>query len=201
MPDLIAATHRQTDEELIAAFQDGDEEAFNELVRRYKDPLVNFAFRFLGNYSEADDIAQESFIRVYKHRDAYSPVAKFSTWIYTIAGNLAKTELRRRHRHEFFSITSRRNDDEEHTYELPDLSHLPDVDADRAIVSDFVQRALDKLSLKYREVVILCDIQDLSYEEVCTITGLNIGTVKSRLNRARAKLQQLLNVVKKEIEE
>src|SRR5689334_21662305 len=88
----------QSDEELIALFQDGDESAFSILVGRYKDALVNFAFRFMGDYDEADDVAQETFVRVYRNKLAYRPVAKFSTWLYTIASNLSKTALRRRKR-------------------------------------------------------------------------------------------------------
>ena len=93
-----------TDEELIARFQNGDTYAFDLLVRRYKDPLLNFIYRFLGDIVESEDIVQETFYRVYKNKHYYKEVAKFSTWIYTIAGNLAKTELRRRKRRKVFSI-------------------------------------------------------------------------------------------------
>jgi RNA polymerase sigma-70 factor (ECF subfamily) len=82
-----------TDEQLIARFQQGDVQAFDILVRRYKDQLLNFVFRFVGNRSDAEDIVQETFLRVYKNKHYYKEIAKFSTWVYTIAGNLAKTEL------------------------------------------------------------------------------------------------------------
>ena len=98
------STNQPTDEELIARFQNGDAYAFDLLVKRYKDPLLNFIYRFIGDLVESEDIVQETFYRVYKNKHYYKEVAKFSTWIYTIAGNLAKTELRRRKRRKVFSI-------------------------------------------------------------------------------------------------
>ena len=185
----------RTDEELILAFQGGREDAFSDLVRRYKDPLMNFAFRFLGDFDDADDVVQETFIRVYRNKHAYTPVAKFSTWIYTIAGNLAKSRLKSRNRHALFSISRSRSDDDGGPYEIPDTRYAADAAAESAITSGLIQRALDKLSAKYKEIVLLCDVQELTYEEVCNITGLNMGTVKSRLNRARAKLKELLKEI------
>src|SRR5258706_569829 len=96
---------RESDEELIAQFQDGDVAGFNLLVGRYKDQIVNFAHRYLGDYDEADDVAEETFVLLYKSKDLYKPVARFSTWLYTIAANLAKTQLRRRRRGILFSLT------------------------------------------------------------------------------------------------
>jgi len=112
-----------TDEELIARFQDGDTYAFDQLVRRYKDPLLNFIFRFIGDLNESEDIVQDTFYRVYKNKHYYKEVAKFSTWIYTIAGNLAKTELRRRKRRKIFSIHKETQTEKE--FELPDPKRDP----------------------------------------------------------------------------
>ncbi len=186
------AVQEVTDEQLIAAFQRGQEEAFSLLVNRYKHPLMNFVYRFLGDYDEADDVVQETFLRVHRNRDAYKQVAKFSTWLYTIAGNLAKTALRRRTRHQFFSLTDRWRKHDDKDYDIPDTRHLPDQQADGALLHERVQEALGKLKPKYREVVLLFELQELSYEEICQITHLNIGTVKSRLNRGRAQLKLLL---------
>ena len=95
-----------TDEELILEFQKNDnEQAFEILVQRYKNPLTNFVFRFLGDYELCADVVQETMIKVFRYKDTYSSVAKFSTWIYTIAGNLARTEYRRQRRRSFFSIS------------------------------------------------------------------------------------------------
>jgi len=187
----------QSDEELIALFQDGDEAAFSILVGRYKDALVNFAFRFLGDYDEADDVAQETFVRVYRNKLAYRPVAKFSTWLYTIASNLSKTALRRRKRSMFFSLT-RKTDEGETSVDIPDMTYAADARAETALKQGIIQDALNAIPAKYREVVVLCDVQELTYEEICEITRLNIGTVKSRLNRGRARLQELLKDLKED---
>jgi RNA polymerase sigma-70 factor, ECF subfamily len=180
-----------SDEELILEFQKNNlEAAFEILVQRYKNPLTNFVFRFLGDYESCNDVVQETMIKVYRYKDTYSSVAKFSTWVYTIAGNLAKTEYRRQRRRNLFSIN---NYGEEHsTYDLPDESYRPDVVTDSGIKDEIIQKALMKVKEKYREAVILRDIQGMSYEEISEILGVNEGTVKSRINRGRAQLQELL---------
>jgi RNA polymerase sigma-70 factor (ECF subfamily) len=186
-----------SDEELILEFQKNNTEAaFNILVQRYKNPLTNFLFRFLGDYEACSDVVQETMIKVYRYKDSYSSVAKFSTWVYTIAGNLARTEYRRQRRRNIFSI----NDyGEEHkTYDLPDESYRPDVITDSGIKDEIIQKALLKVKETYREAVILRDIQGMSYEEISEILGVNEGTVKSRINRGRAQLQELLKGIYKE---
>jgi RNA polymerase sigma-70 factor (ECF subfamily) len=186
-----------SDEELILEFQKNNTEAaFNILVQRYKNPLTNFVFRFLGDYEACADVVQETMIKVYRYKDSYSSVAKFSTWVYTIAGNLARTEYRRQRRRNIFSI----NDyGEEHkTYDLPDESYRPDVITDSGIKDEIIQKALLKVKEAYREAVILRDIQGMSYEEISEILGVNEGTVKSRINRGRAQLQELLKGIYKE---
>ncbi len=187
-----------TDEELILEFQrNGTIGAFEILVQRYKNPLINYVFRFLGDYESCVDIVQETMIKVYRYKDSYSSIAKFSTWIYTIAGNLARTEYQRRKRRKFFSINSF-GDEKNETYEIPDESFDPERITDSGIKEKIIQDALEKVSKAYREVVILRDIQDLSYEEISEITNLPVGTVKSRINRGRAQLQQLLKDIYKE---
>jgi len=186
-----------SDEELILEFQKNNTEAaFNILVQRYKNPLTNFVFRFLGDYEACNDVVQETMIKVYRYKDSYSSVAKFSTWIYTIAGNLARTEYRRQRRRNIFSI----NDyGEEHkTFNLPDETYRPDVTTDSGIKDEIIQKALLKVKETYREAVILRDIQGMSYEEISEILGVNDGTVKSRINRGRAQLQELLKSIYKE---
>lgn len=186
----------KTDEELILEFQKTNSiEIYNELVKRYKDPLMNFIFKFVGSRDLAEDILQETFFRLYRNKDYYTTVAKFSTWIYTIAANLAKTELRRRNRRAFFSIhgtNSKEEGEEISEYELPDDRYRPDIQTDSNIKNEIIQKALLKVKPIYRELIILRDIQELSYEEIAEITGLKIGTVKSRINRGRARLQELL---------
>ncbi|RMF61615.1 MAG: sigma-70 family RNA polymerase sigma factor [Calditrichaeota bacterium] len=180
-----------TDEELIERFQQGDGHAFEEIVKRYKDPLLNFIYRFVGNQEEAEDILQETFLRVYRKRHAYRRVAKFSTWIYTIAGNLARTELRKRKRRRLFSISDM-GVEEDKDYEVSDEEFNPEQHVDSLLHDEVIQREINKLSPKFREVIILRDIQEFSYEEISQILRIPIGTVKSRVNRARLRLQSRL---------
>jgi len=179
-----------TDEELISEFQTTNNvEAYELLVKRYKDPLMNFVFRFVGDKDVSSDIVQDTMIRFYLNKDSYKSFAKFSTWIYTIASNLAKNELKRRKRKNLFSLSS---GEDEQQIDIKDRAATPDVMADSGIKNQIIQNALTKVKPVYREVVILRDIQDLSYEEIAEITGLSIGTVKSRINRGRTQLQKLL---------
>jgi len=180
-----------TDEELIKEFQTSNTlDAYEILVKRYKDPLMNFVFRFVGDRDACTDIVQDTMIKFYLNKDSYREFAKFSTWIYTIAGNLAKNELKRRKRRTLFSID---NSDDERSIQIEDKSFLaPDKSADSEIKNEIIQRALLKVKPVYREVVILRDIQGLTYEEIAEITKLSIGTVKSRINRGRTQLQKLL---------
>ena len=187
-----------TDEELIARFQNGDTYAFDLLVRRYKDPLLNFIFRFLGDLVESEDIVQETFYRVYKNKHYYKEVAKFSTWIYTIAGNLAKTELRRRKRRKVFSIHKETAAEKE--LELPDLKSDPEKEVNTVVTEKLIQKAITSLPQKFRQVIVLRDIQGFSYEEISSIIKVPLGTVKSRVNRARLKLQEDLHFLLEDLE-
>ncbi len=185
---LKKADNSPTDEELIARFQQGDNYAFDLLVKRYKDPLLNFVYRFVGEREEAEDIVQETFLRLFKNKHYYREIAKFSTWIYTIAGNLAKTELRRRKRRKLLSISHFMSTDKD--YDIPDEDSNPERDTNTVITDKIIQQAIDKLSPKFKQVILLRDVQGFSYEEIAQIVGIPLGTVKSRVNRARLKLQE-----------
>lgn len=186
-----------TDEELIKEFQERNTlAAYEILVRRYKDPLMNFVYRFVGDRDVCTDVVQDTMIKFYLNKDSYRSFAKFSTWIYTIAGNLAKNELKRRRRRSILSIN---NNEDEKTPQIEDKSFLaPDRAADSEIKNEMIHKALLKVKPVYREVVVLRDIQELSYEEISEITSLAIGTVKSRINRGRAQLQKLLKNIYRE---
>lgn len=179
-----------TDEELIARFQEGDVYAFEQIVHRYKDPLINFIYHFLGDRIDAEDVVQETFLRVFKKKHLYRSIAKFSTWIYTIAGNLAKTELRRRRRRQILSLTRMGREDSD--YELPDVFYSPERIVDGNIKEKEIRKEIEALPIKFREVVVLRDIQELSYEEISKILKIPLGTVKSRVNRGRLRLQKKL---------
>ena len=178
---------KPSDEDLIERFQKGDLYAFDLIVKRYKEQLLNFIYRFVGNQEEAEDIVQETFLRVYRKRKAYKRIAKFSTWIYTIAGNLSRTELRRRKRRKLFSVTDMGYEDRD--YEISDEGYNPENHVEGVIQEEIIHAEINNLSPKFREVIILRDVQELSYEEISKIIRVPIGTVKSRVNRGRLKLQ------------
>ncbi|PJA95735.1 MAG: RNA polymerase subunit sigma-24 [Ignavibacteriales bacterium CG_4_9_14_3_um_filter_34_10] len=186
------------DEDLIKEFQDNDTiGAYELLVKRYKDPLMNFVYRFVGDKDISSDIVQETMIKFYLNKNSYRSFAKFSTWIYTIAGNLAKNELKRRKRRVIFSLSP--HDDDEKSIQVADKTFFsPEVQTDSNIKNDLIQQALLKVKPVYREIVILRDVQGLSYEEIAEISGLSIGTVKSRINRGRSQLQKLLKNIYKD---
>jgi RNA polymerase sigma-70 factor (ECF subfamily) len=182
--------YQYTDEELIASFQNGNEQAYIELVRRYRNRLMTFVFRFVGDMESSEDIVQDTMIKVFTHKHYYKEIAKFSTWIYTIAGNLAKTELRKRKRRKVTLLSQMNTDDRK--YEIPST----ELQSEDIVQSEYterdIQKAILQLPLHFRTVVILRDIQELSYEEISNIVNVPLGTVKSRINRARLQLQQTL---------
>ena len=176
-----------TDERLMSLFQAGDENAYIVLVNRYKDKLINFIYHYLKDSESAEDVVQETMIKLYQKKHYYKEIAKFSTWLYTIAKNLANTELRKRKNRKTTLLSQFSNDDK--TYEIPsdDLEIGQQVQTD--VVNEIIKDAVNQLSEKFKIVIILRDIQEISYEEISEIIGVPIGTVKSRINRARLQLQ------------
>ena len=136
-----------TDEVLIYRFQNGDLSAFEEIVRRYQGQLINFVGRLLGDRITAEDIVQETFLRVYRNKHRYKEIAKFSTWIYTIAGNLARTEPRRRKIRNFFSISQR--GDGEKDYEIPDQAIDVEKQAEASVIKELIMKEITKLRWKH----------------------------------------------------
>lgn len=191
---------KKDDSDLITLLQQGSEPAFVILMRRYKEPIINFVYRFVGNYDDAIDIAQDTFVRLHKYSATYTGDVKFTTWLYTIATNLAKTELAKSWRKHTIAFSRLSKEDEDGIeWEVADESYTPDARVDSSMIAKRVQTALMKISPSYREVVVLRDIQQLSYEEIAEITTLEIGTVKSRINRGRAQLQEQLQTLYQEM--
>jgi RNA polymerase sigma-70 factor (ECF subfamily) len=171
------------EQDLVRKVQAGDQDAFAEIVRLYKDRIVNYLAQFTGDYQKAVDLSQETFIRVYFKANKYKPVAPFSSWIYAIASNLAKTELKR---------SSRRN-----TVSLEDVTSQFDSGIfsedrpDSGLIKN-LRTALDDLHPRYRIPVILKDIEGFSQEEIAKILKKPIGTVKARISRGRGFLKREL---------
>ena len=179
-----------TDVEILADVATGDIDAYGKIVNRYRGRLYNFVFRFVGERETAEDIVQETFLRAFRKRKEYRAIANFSTWLFTIAGNLAKSELRRRKRWRLFSL--HKDDENDTVMDLPDESFRPDTVTESSIADVQIQQAILSLSENYRQVVLLRDVEGLSYQEISEISKCPVGTVKSRVNRARLKLQQKL---------
>jgi len=188
---------KSSDEELIGYFQNGDYQAYNELVERYKDKLVNFIFRYTGNRDDAEDFAQDTFLKLYKSKHLYKEIAKFSTWFYTIALNTVKTNLKKKSRMSTLSISDY-DDESNKDYDLPSDSGEPDELINSKMEVEFIQKAINNLDKSFREVILLRDVQDLEYDEIAKITGLPLGTVKSRINRGREKLKSVLSDILKQ---
>jgi RNA polymerase sigma-70 factor (ECF subfamily) len=192
MPPPQTVTARMTDEELVAAFNCGSQEAFTLLVGKYQEPIVNFAFRILGDRDSAVDVAQDTFVRLHAKAHTYRPIAKFSTWIYTIASNIAKSELRRRKWRWVRPAPPSGGGTSRDVPDTTDPGPLPDAAAGRALEAGMLGDALRALPDAFRQAVVLFYIEEKSYEEICAILGVRMGTLKSRLSRARVQLEQSL---------
>jgi len=180
------------DEELVTAHLEGRPGAFPELYERYRDRLVHFITRKTGDPDRAQDLVQEAFIRVTRHLHRFDTTKKFSTWVYTIASNLSKNELRNRSRSPlvlFQRLTA--NWEEEHRpLQFEDSSMRPDDLYRKRYLRRLVEDLVKELPEHHRLVFRLRELEGKSYEEIAEITGVNLGTVKSRLHRARNSFAQ-----------
>jgi len=189
----MSALDSRTDEELMNLCVEGSEEAFAELVKRYKPRIVSVIYRYINDPIRAQEIAQEVFVRVFVHREKYRRTARFSTWIFTIALNLTKNEIRHRVRHSrVMSIEALKEMGSNVGFFLRDRSRGPDEKVEERELQEVVGSAIAELPTKYRDAVILRDIEGLSYEEVGEILSIPGGTVRSRINRGRLILKKRL---------
>ncbi len=196
---LAGATVREQlrtldDGDVVASFLAGEERAFQELVSRYQSRLLNFIYRTIGDREKAEDLVQEVFIRVYRHIGRFDRSKKFSTWIYTIASNLAKNELRNRSRNPLvlFQTIKKNWQDEERPLQFEDALSRPDDLYRKRHLRELVEEATSRLPEHHRQVFVLRELEGKSYEEIAEITNCNLGTVKSRLNRARNSFAEII---------
>jgi len=181
---------------LIARLRERDEQAFSEIVRLYGDKVFSLVYRMIGNRSEAEDIAQEVFVTVFKTVDGFRGESKFSTWLLRIAANHCKNRIK--------YLSRRRTDagglDDVAEERMSDVGrapvqsqiHGPDVLLEAAELDQLMQRAIDTLDEEHRLLIVLRDVEELSYEEIGEITSLAEGTIKSRLHRARMTIKEYL---------
>jgi RNA polymerase sigma-70 factor (ECF subfamily) len=188
------------DEELIQGARDATKEIVkkivSELARRHHAKLVSFLYGIVRDRTSAEDLAQEAFVRVYRHAGDYKPVAKFTTWLFAIGRNLALNEMRDRKRRPTLALNSPIKSDTSETEAVSTMSGetgaTPQEEAHRNEVALELRRAVAELPEPFRVVLVLCDLEQLSYQEAAVALEVPIGTVRSRLSRARAHLEERL---------
>ncbi len=182
------------DNALVSAYLEGNDEAFRVLVHRYQGKLINYINTLVHERELAVDLAQETFIRVFRNARHYKGDYQFSTWIYRIATNLAIDELRRRNRTEgsFFNRVVALFQPDGKPLPLPDGRPAPDSALHGKERLRRVEAAIDSLPAKYRLPFLLKEIEELSYDAICDVLGISLGTVKSRIHRAKMLLREKL---------
>jgi RNA polymerase sigma-70 factor (ECF subfamily) len=178
--------HEQPDSELVRQIQSGEAAAFDELMRRYKRPVVNFVFRMLGNAEDADDVAQDVFVRVYQNLDAYRPEMKFSTWLFASARNAAIDRIRWRSRHRTESIES-----------APEIvaSSGTAEEVNAREIGDQIAAAIAKLPEDQKTAIVLSEYHGMSYAEIAGVMRCSEKSVESRLYRAKQTLRERLRLL------
>ena len=181
--------------DLVARARKGDRRAFEQLALLYKDRLYNYILRMVGDATETEDLTQEVFLRAFLGVERFRGTAAFSTWLYRIASNICVDALRRRQREESHTYnlhTTMDDGDAEVTRDIPDDGLTPEQALANGELRREMQEAINSLSVKLREVVVLYDVMGVSYEEISQIVGCPLGTVKSRLFNARMQLREML---------
>ena len=192
----LEAFEERPDEDLIQIVAQGERAAFDVLVQRHKVRLYNYLLRLLRNPTDAEEVAQETFVRAYVNAEKYRTVAKFSTWLYTIGTNLVRNRIRKfKSTPKLFSISWSRGEDDEDdrgAIDLPDDSDLPDRVLEKDEIQELVAQGIERIPDKYREAFVLREINHFTYEEIADITGLKLGTVRSRINRGRGHFRDVM---------
>ncbi len=198
MKSSVGSTFKDfPDEQVMLAFQSGNEKAYNELVKRYTERLYHYIYRFVKSVEDTEDILQEVFLRLYRNRNSYTNIARFSTWIFTIANNLTRTHYRKNSRYITWSIEDS-NEDFPPIQLRADKTYSPEQIVDSRLALNKIKAALNNLPDEYSELLIMREIHEMSYQEISDSVGLPMGTVKSRINRGRSKLQLIFQSLYKE---
>jgi RNA polymerase sigma-70 factor (ECF subfamily) len=180
------------EQRIVEAGQRGDVEAFNQLVRLYEGRVYNLCYRMLGDADAAADVTQDTFISAYRNLNKFRG-GVFRSWLLRIATNACYDALRARKRRPAVSLDAAQEaDDDGPAFDIADPAESPDDTALRRELAAAIQRGIAELPEDQRIVVILSDVQGLAYEEIAVVTNTNLGTVKSRLSRARARLRDIL---------
>jgi len=187
-----------TDENLIKNFLEGDVKSFEELVHRYEIPLMGFLQRYTGNYQEAEEVFQETFLRVYTKAQRFDPERSFKTWVYTIALNLARTALKRRYSAHVLARSDHEGGNQDKIIlegEAPEEYSAESVQ-ERSEVSELIRDAVLSLPEKQRDVFVLYQYQNLCYTEIASVLGRPVGTIKSQMHYAIQALRDRLKDIR-----
>ncbi|HXT42439.1 MAG TPA: sigma-70 family RNA polymerase sigma factor [Candidatus Angelobacter sp.] len=182
------------DARLMLSVRRGDRRAFEELVNRYKQPVINFLYRTLGDPVEAEDLSQNVFLQVFKSADRYKVSAKFTTWLFTIARNLCLNEIRRRSRHPAESLDAPHPEhDDQPLRQFEDARNSSPPDALlHGELEEKIQQALGELPDNQRLAILLCRQDELSYDDIARVLGCSLPATKSLIHRGRETLKQKL---------
>lgn len=179
---------REQEAAIVRKVLGGDANAFETLVLEYEKNVYNIALRMTGNSEDAVDMTQEAFIKAYNSLQSFRGDSKFSVWLYRIVSNVCLDFLRSKNRRPTVSLSVEDDDGEDAQLDVADESQSPELLLDRKLTRDSVRRGLDSLPPDYRQILLLREIQGLSYDEIAQALSLEVGTVKSRIFRARKRL-------------
>lgn len=180
------------EKQLIEKAKMGDESSFEALISGCQIRAFNIAVRYLKNEEDALDALQESFIKIFRHLGKFKADSKFDTWVYRIVVNTCNDLLRKNSNQRITDSIFKLEEEKESILEIPDISGSPETAYDKKEQSEYLLSCLERLNHEQKEVIILRDIQGFSYEEISEILDCSIGTVKSRINRSRQKLREIL---------
>lgn len=176
---------------LIERAKKNDIHAFEELISPYTNALLNYIFRYIKNRDDAEDILQETYLKVYKSIKTFEGNSSFKTWLYRIATNMSIDYLRKNKRTESVSL-NQTADDGEYELQIPDSTYSPEEQAKKNAALSALKEAMENMSDEHRTIITLRDIEGFSYDEIADVTKTTVGTVKSRISRARSQLKKLL---------
>ncbi|MGE5474974.1 MAG: RNA polymerase sigma factor [Ignavibacteriales bacterium] len=183
----------QSEETLIRLCKDGNLQAFEELIKKYESRVFNITFRILGNHSEAEDISQDILVKVFKYIKGFKEQSSFYTWLYRITVNECMDVINKRKKAVVYSIDAPiETENDEIAREIKDNSESVEEKAERNELRKYLAEAINSLSSEHKTVIVLRDVQGFSYEEIAEIIKCPPGTVKSRINRARCELKDML---------
>lgn len=183
---------RELELKLVQRVINGDTEAFSSLVCAYEKQVFNIALRMVGNREDAEDISQESFIKAYNSLSSFRGDSSFSSWLFRIVSNTCLDHLRKQKNRQTLSISTENEDEETEEFDIADESFSPEEILEKKLTRESIQQGLNELSTEHRAVLVLRELQGLSYDEIAAALNIESGTVKSRIARARKKLCSFL---------